>query len=118
MHGACESPHNCPRLLCAEGRVAACLNPAARIEHVLAQRDILARNVWLVQATTVVATDEPAVGGRALRPVDPITLERQLLRRMITGWQARNKWRNRPGYWIDSHDTRAVVLSCRMCRLV
>ena len=68
-----------PFALRAELRVAARHHPATRIEHVLAQHDVLARNVWLTRAAAVVAADDAAVGGRALRPVDPIILERQLL---------------------------------------
>src|SRR4249920_907570 len=100
MQCALESFYCGPWALHAEGRVAARLYPAARIEHVLAQLDVLARNVWLIRAAAVVATDDSAVGGRTLRPVDPVILERKLLRRMITRWQTRDKWRNRPGHRI------------------
>ena len=118
MQCALESFYRGPWAGHAEGRVAACLYPAARVEHVLAQLDILARNVWLVRAAAVVATDDAAVGGRALRPVDPVILERELLRRMVARGQTRDEWRNRPGHWIHGHDTRAVVLSRRVGRLV
>src|SRR5690349_5056603 len=100
-----ESLYCGPGALHAERRVAARHHPATRIEHVLAQLDILTRNVWLVRAAAVVATDDAAVGGRALRPIDPVILERKLLGRMITCGQARDEWRNRPGQWIHGHDT-------------
>ena len=89
----------------AEGRVAARHHPATRVEHVIAQHDVLARNVLLARAAAIVAADDAAVGGRALRPVDPVILERQLLRRVIARGQTRNEWRNRPGHWIHGHDT-------------
>ena len=102
----------------AERRVAARLHPATRIEHVVAQHDVLARNVWLVRAAAVIATDDAAVGRRALRPVDPVAVKRQLLRRVIARWQTCNERRDLPGHWIHGHNARAVVVPRRSQRLV
>ena len=54
--------HDGPWALHAEGRVAARHLPAAGVEHVIAQLDVLARNVLLVRAAAVIATDDAAVG--------------------------------------------------------
>jgi len=66
-----------PRILRVERRVAARELTISRIEDVLAERDILARDIGLVLAAAIVETDNAAVGRRPLRPVDPsVTPER------------------------------------------
>ena len=50
----------------AEGRITTGLNPASGVEHIVAQHDILARDILLVRATAIIATDDAAVGGRPL----------------------------------------------------
>src|SRR4029077_6675891 len=118
--GCCvfESRHSRAFALRAERRVAARKHPATRIEHVLAQHDVLARDVGLVRAAAVVATDDAAVGRRALRPVDKVAVERQLLRRVIARWQTFNERRDLPAHWIHGHNARAVVVPRRSQRLV
>src|SRR5690242_16624536 len=66
----------------AEGGIAAREHPVARAEDVIAQLDVLARNVWLVCPTAVVSPDDAAVRRRPLRPIDPaVPVEGQLLGR-------------------------------------
>ena len=72
----------------------------------------------MVRAAAVIATDDAAVGRRALRPVDPVAIKRQLLRRVIARWQASNERRDLPGIWIHGHNARAVVVPRRSQRLV
>ena len=74
------------------GRIAARIFAAARVKDVLAERDVLAGDVVLVHAAAVVAPDDAGVGRRALRPVDPVVLDVDLLGRMIAGGQPRDEW--------------------------
>src|SRR5260370_6535804 len=82
---ALEGPHCCTWALRPELGVATGLHSTSRVEDIIAQHDILARDVLLVGAAAIVATHDAAVGRRPLRPVDPPTLERQLFRRVVTG---------------------------------
>ena len=50
----------------------------------------------LARAAAVIATDDAAVGGRALRPVNEVVVERQLLCWMITRGQTRDEGRDCP----------------------
>src|SRR5215470_3523765 len=72
---AFERLHLLARPCLAEGGVPAGKLPPAGIEYVVAQHDVLTRDVWLVGATAVVASHHATVGGRALRPVDKFPLE-------------------------------------------
>src|SRR2546421_8650135 len=45
-----------------KGRVTASEYPVARSEHVLAKRNVLARDIRLIRAVIIVETDDPAVG--------------------------------------------------------
>src|SRR3989441_10184481 len=76
-----------------------------------AQRNVLTRDVMLIGAIAVVATHDPGVGRRPLRPVDPAVFEGDLLRRVVAGRQSGNERGNLPGLGIDGHDARAVVVS-------
>src|SRR5258708_32153002 len=91
MQCAFESTHRGPRPLDPEARIAACLYPAARVEHVVTQHDVLAGNVRLIGAPAVVATDNSAVGCRPLVPVTTAIFEAQLCRRAIARWHARDE---------------------------
>src|SRR5438046_7518244 len=75
-----------------------------------AQRNVLTRDVMLIGATAVVATHNPRVGRRSLRPVDPAVFEGDLLRRVAAGRQSADERGNLPGLGIDGHDARAAVL--------
>src|SRR5689334_6665089 len=61
-----EGLHRRSRLLDAKFRIPARLDPATGVEHVLAQNDVLAGNIRLVGAATVVTPNDTAVGGGAL----------------------------------------------------
>src|SRR5205823_124971 len=58
---ALEGLHGRTRALHAEGGVAAGHFPTARVEHILAQHDVLTRDILLVRAAAIVATDDAAV---------------------------------------------------------
>src|SRR5262245_47578766 len=88
----------------AELRVTAGHHPAARIEHVLAQHDVLTGDILLVRAATVVTANDTAVRRRSLRPVDPAVLERELLRGMVAGRQSRNERGDLPRLRVDGHN--------------
>ena len=107
---AVERPHRRSLPCGAERGISAGKDPVAGIEYVVAQHDVLTRDVLLVSAAAVVATDHAAVGRRALRPVDPVTLERQLFRRMVAGRQAGDERSDVPRHGVDGHDARAIVL--------
>src|ERR1700693_2663808 len=93
-----------PGMLHPKRRIAAGGDAAARIEHVLAQGDVLTGYVGLVLAAAIVASDNAAIGGRALRPVDPTLLECELFGRMIAGRQLGDERRDSPRIRIDGHD--------------
>ena len=59
------------RLGYTEGRVTTGKDPTARVEDIVAQRNVLTGDIGLVRAVAVVETDNAAVGGRSLRPLDP-----------------------------------------------
>src|SRR2546425_10198718 len=107
--GALERLHRCPWSWYAVGRVAAGANPTGGGEGIVAQLDVLTRNVLLVGAATVVEAYHAGVGRRTLRPVDPAVLELELLGWMVTGGQAGDEWRDRVRPDVDDHDARAVV---------
>src|SRR6267143_935038 len=83
-----------------------------------AQRNVLARDVMLIGAIAVVATHDPGVGRRPLRPVDPAVFEGDLLRRVVAGRQSGNERGNLPGLGIDSDDAGAIVKACSAYGLV
>src|SRR5215813_7977872 len=69
-----EGRYGGSRLLFAERGITASSylrRSKARDKDILAQRDILARDIRLVLAHIIVETNDPAVGRRPLRPVDP-----------------------------------------------
>ena len=92
------------RIGLSERHVTAREDPAARVENVIAQDDVLAGNVRLVLAAVVVQSDHAAVGRRALRPVDPSALECELLGGMIAGGKAGDEWRDLAALRVDRHD--------------
>src|SRR5438132_7943677 len=81
-----------------------------------AQRNVLTRDVMLIGATAVVATHNPRVGRRSLRPVDPAVFEGDLLRRVVAGRQSADERGNLPGLGIDGRDARGVVLGVSCMR--
>src|SRR5437763_2541997 len=88
-----------------EGGVAARLHAASRVEHVVAQHDVLTRNVLLILAAAIIATHYAAVGRRSLRPVDPPPFERQLFCWVIASRQSRNEGGYLPGHRIHDDDS-------------
>src|SRR6516162_2878617 len=105
-----EGLYDSPRVLRVERGVATRKLSAARSEHVVAQGDVLARDIGLVLTTAIVETDDAAVGGRSLRPVDPPAFECELLGRMVTRWQVGDERCDLPGHVVHDCDTRAVVV--------
>src|SRR6058998_2000694 len=103
----------------AKRRVAARLHtlgavrPGARAgrKRVLAQHDVLTGNVRLVETSVIVATHDAGIGRGSLRPVEPLALEGELLRGVVTGREVGDERRDEPGDGLDGHDARAVVLS-------
>src|SRR6266853_2079357 len=107
---ALERPHSRARPGDAMGRVPAGLVAITGVKRVLAQRNVLTRDVLLVSATTVVVTDYAGVGRRPLRPVNPAVFEGDLLRRVVSRGQTGDKRGEVPGLGVHGHDARAVVL--------
>src|SRR5262249_41359932 len=117
MSGAGEGLHSASFVSNAERGIAAGKHSPSGVEHVLTEHDVLAGNIGLILPATVIATDDPAVGRRALRPVDKVVLKVQLLGRVVTGWQVGNEGRDLPGSSIYGDDARAVVVLRRAKRL-
>src|SRR5580700_4000709 len=113
-----KSPYSGPRLLYAEGFIPACRFRSTRREYVLAQSDVLTGDIGLIEAAIIVKPNDPAVRRRALRPVDPASVEGQLLGRMIASRQTRDERTHDPRVRIDDHDARAAVLPAPVGRLV
>src|SRR5215468_5336084 len=82
----------------------------ARWEYILAQGDVLTGDIRLILPTVIIETDDPAIGGRALRPVDPATFERELLGRVVPRRQASDKRGHCSQLRVDDHDARTAVL--------
>src|SRR6516165_6588236 len=95
-----------PKRLVAAGRYE---GAQARWEYILAQGDVLTGDLRLILPLVIIETDDPAIGGRALRPVDPATFERELLGRMVPRRQAGDK-RGHCSLRVDDHDARTAVL--------
>src|SRR4051812_8275375 len=104
-----ERGHLRPRPELAVTGIAALNVAIAGIEPAVAQRNVLAGDLVLVDAAAVVVTGDARVGGGALRPVEPAVLDHDLLRRMVTGGQLGDDGRDRSGGQADSQDARAVV---------
>src|SRR6202011_3748593 len=92
--------------------------PAAGVEQVFAEHDILTRDIGLVRPAAIVTADDTAIGRRPLRPVDPATFKGQLFRRMVTGRQSGNERRDLPRHRVDDDDARAVVEARSTQRLI
>src|SRR5215510_10087339 len=92
-----------------KGRVTASEYPVARSKHVLAKLNVLAWDIRLVRTATVVETNDPAVGRRSLRPVDPPAFERELFAGMVTRRQVGDEWHDLPSHRVHSDDARTVV---------
>src|SRR5215467_14740803 len=104
---------NCGALrLYAKRHVAAGCDEGAqaRWEYILAQGDVLTGDIRLILPTVIIEADDPAIGGRALRPVDPAILERELLGRMVPRRQAGDKRGHCSRLRVDDHDARTAVL--------
>ena len=93
-----------PPVISAEERVPTRLHTTTRVEQIVAQHDVLARDVRLVEAATVIATDDARVGGRPLGPVDPVAFDGELLRRVVACRQADDERRDLPGFGVHEHD--------------
>src|SRR5207249_5610548 len=98
-----EGPDGVSAVVSAKGRVPACLDPTSGVEEIVAEDDVLTRDIRLVHAAAVVATDHTRVGRRPLGPVDPATLESDLLGRVIAGRQAGDERADAP-IRIHDHD--------------
>src|SRR5467141_4331750 len=98
------------RAVRAEVRIPARRHTTTRVEYMTAQRNVLTRDVMLIGATAVVATDHAGVGRRPLRPVNPAVFEGDLLRRMVSRGQTGDEPGDVPGLRVHGHDARAVVL--------
>ena len=111
----CERRDGLSPVVRAEGRVSARLDlrSTTRAEEVVAQHDVLTRNVRLVSATPVVTADNARVGRRPLRPVDPAVFEGDLFGRVVAGRQAADEWGNFSARGVHDHDAGAVVLCPR-----
>src|SRR5438067_7191269 len=119
VQGALERPYGRTGALDAECRITARRYSFSRYEYVIAQNDILARDIGLICAAAIVQSNDAAVGRRALRPVNPPVFERQLFRRMIASWQSGDERVHLPGIRVHSHNPRAVVGSdMRVRRLI
>src|ERR1700730_14915258 len=92
--------------------------PAAGVEQVFAEHDILTRDIGLIRAAAIVTADDTAIGCRPLRPVDPATFKYQLFRRMVSSGQSGNETRDWPRHRVDDDDARAVVESRSAQRLI
>ena len=103
--GAFECLDRCARTLNTEGRVATGLDTAAGVEDVLAQHDVLTRNILLIRSAAVVLADHAAVGRGTLRPVDPVVFERKLFGGMVACRQLRDERRDLASVGVDDHDT-------------
>src|SRR5262249_60699308 len=66
VHGAFKGFHGCAWTRRSEGRITTGFHPTSGVEYIVAQHDILARDILLVRATAIIATDDAAVGGRPL----------------------------------------------------
>jgi len=86
--------------------IAAGKSPASRIEHILAQGDVLTWDIGLSGRTTVGFADDAAVCRRPGAPVDPPALECQLSGR--PGGEPGDQWDHFPGCRIDGDDPSAV----------
>src|SRR6516165_3983309 len=96
-----------PKRLVAAGRLE---GAQARYEYIVAQGDVLTRDFRLILPLVIIETDDRAIGGRALRPVDPGPLERELLGRMVPRRQAGDKRGHFSRLRVDDHDARTAVL--------
>src|SRR6516225_8285001 len=105
-----ESRNPGARRLYPKRLVAAGCYASARLEYIVAQGDVLTGDIRLIQATVIIATDDPAIGGRALRPVDPATFECELLGRMVPRRQAGDKRGHCSRLRVHGHDARTAVL--------
>src|SRR6516162_3635432 len=105
-----ESRNRGARRLYPKRHVAAGCYPSPRLEYILAQGDLLTGDLRLIRPTVIIATDDPAIGGRALRPVDPATFERELLGRMVPRRQAGDKRGHCSRLRVHGHDARTAVL--------
>src|SRR5438132_8320318 len=65
------------------------------VEGVLAQHNVLTRDVLLVLATAVVVADDTGIGRRPLGPVDPAVFEGNLLRRRSEERRVGKEWSRR-----------------------
>src|SRR5947207_7325386 len=106
MHGAIEGRHGGARTCRTERGIATRFYPASRVEHVVAQNDVLTWNILLICSASIVPTDHAAVRRRSLRPVDPAAVECQLLSRMIARRQLRDESRDDSADRIDEDDAR------------
>src|SRR5262249_56129546 len=93
--------------------VAACHVAVTRVPNVGAEGNVLASDVMLVAARSVVVTSHTGVGGGALSPVEEPVLDKKVLSRVVAGWQPRDEGAQCSLREIGRHDPRAVVLLSR-----
>src|SRR6185437_12360816 len=108
MRCTLERFHGGARACRAKRRIPAGRHSAAGVEYILAQHDVLARDILLVLTPAVVAAYYAAVGGRSLRPVDPVIVERQLLGGVVAGGQRGDERGDLSRHRVYRHDARAV----------
>src|ERR1041385_5112508 len=77
--------------------------------RVLTERDLLAGDLVLVAAAAVVVPGDARVRRRALRPVDPVVLDEDLLGRVVAGGQASHHRSDRSGGQAHLPDARSIV---------
>jgi len=104
-------------LLHAKGGIAARGHPVTRTEDVLAECDVLTRDIGLVLPAAIVEADHTAVCRRALRPVDPpVAPECQLFGRVVAGRQIGDERGHCTGHRVHGDDSRTVVLPIVLMR--
>ena len=116
VQGALERPYGRTGALDAECRITARRYSFSRYEYVIAQNDILTRDIRLICAATIVQSNDAAVGCRALRPINPPIFERELFRRMIASGQSGDERVHLSGIRVHSDNPRAVVRSIMSVR--
>src|SRR6266446_7784264 len=102
-----------PGSLLAEVRIPARFDAPTGVEHIIAELDVLTRNIVLVLAAAVVTTDHAGIRRRALRPIDPLAREGDLLSRVIPSREPRDERCDMSALGVHDGDAGAVVLRPR-----
>src|SRR5262249_36750913 len=104
MQRAFKSMHRGPGSLHPERGITARQFSSTGIEHVVAQHNILARNILLIGASAVIAPHDSRVGGRPLRPISPAICKGEWFCGVITRGQASDEGEALPGYRVHADD--------------